>query len=167
MASYYNRKAAVAYANKWWDSFNPEFPRFQDDCTNFISQCLYAGGAPMRGAPNRGQGWWMIGLNERWSYSWSVAHSLRWYLETSKRGLRATRVNSVEQLQLGDVIFYDFQGDGRIDHSTIVTRIEGGIPYVNAHTSNSADREYSYEDSTAYTPQMTYYFFHIEDEFTL
>lgn len=121
----------------------------------------------MRGAPNRGEGWWMIGLNERWSYSWSVAHSLRWYLETSKRGLRATRVNTVEQLQLGDVIFYDFQGDGRIDHSTIVTRIEGGIPYVNAHTSNSADREYSYEDSTAYTPQMTYYFFHIEDEFTL
>lgn len=167
MAIYYNRAAAVAYANQWWDSFNPAFPVFQDDCTNFISQCLYAGGAPMRGAPARDRGWWMTGQNERWSFSWSVAHSLRWYLETSKQGLRATRVNSADQLQLGDVIFYDFQGNGRIDHSTIVTRIEQGIPYVNAHTSNSINREYFYRDSTAYTPNMRYYFFQIADEFTV
>lgn len=119
----------------------------------------------MRGAPNRGQGWWMIGHPERWSYSWSVAHSLRWYLETSTQGLRATRVNSASELQLGDVIFYDFTGDGRIDHSTIVTRIKQGVPYVNAHTSNSSDRIYTYEDSTAYTPNMRYYYFHIADEF--
>lgn len=127
---YYNRQAAVDYANTWWDRHNPQFPAFQDDCTNFISQCLYAGGAPMRGMPNRSQGWWMVGLPERWSYSWSVAHSLRWYLETSTKGLMATRVYSISELELGDVIFYDFTGDGRIDHSTIVTRIEEGF-----HTS--------------------------------
>ena len=165
MAAVYNRAEAVAYANRWWDGYNPQFPVFQDDCTNFISQCLYAGGAPMRGMPNREQGWWMIGLNERWSYSWTVAHSLRWYLETSKYGLRATRVYSPSELQLGDVIFYDFEGNGRIDHSTIVTRIEDGIPYVNAHTMNSANRLYKYENSTAYTPQMRYYYYHIADEF--
>ncbi|WP_339197286.1 amidase domain-containing protein [Solibacillus sp. FSL R5-0449] len=163
--STYNRAAAVDYANRWWDSFNPEYPVFRDDCTNFISQCLRAGGAPMRGAPNRGQGWWMIGQPERWSYSWSVAHSLRWYLETSTQGLRATRVNSASELQLGDIIFYDFTGDGRIDHSTIVTRIKQGVPYVNAHTSNSSDRLYTYEDSTAYTPNMQYYYYHIADQF--
>lgn len=164
---YYNRQAAVDYANTWWDRHNPQFPAFQDDCTNFISQCLYAGGAPMRGMPNRSQGWWMIGLPERWSYSWSVAHSLRWYLETSTKGLMATRVNSASELELGDVIFYDFTGDGRIDHSTIVTRIEEGIPYVNAHTMNSKNRHYSYENSSAYTAQMQYYFFHIHDDFPL
>ena len=164
---YYNRQAAVDYANTWWDRHNPQFPAFQDDCTNFISQCLYAGGAPMRGMPNRSQGWWMVGLPERWSYSWSVAHSLRWYLETSTKGLMATRVSSAWELELGDVIFYDFTGDGRIDHSTIVTRIEEGIPYVNAHTMNSKDRHYAYETSSAYTEQMQYYFFHIQDEFPL
>lgn len=164
---YYNRQAAVDYANTWWDRHNPQFPAFQDDCTNFISQCLYAGGAPMRGMPNRSQGWWMIGLPERWSYSWSVAHSLRWYLETATKGLMATRVSSISELQLGDVIFYDFTGDGRIDHSTIVTRIEEGIPYVNAHTMNSKNRHYAYENSSAYTAQMQYYFFHIHDDFPL
>ncbi|MER1986403.1 MAG: amidase domain-containing protein [Solibacillus sp.] len=163
----YNRQLAVDYARKWWNSSNPRFPVFQDDCTNFISQCLYAGGAPMRGQPNRAEGWWMVGEGERWSFSWSVAHSLRWYLETSQRGLRATRVYSPSELQIGDVIFYDFTGDGRIDHSVIVTSIRAGVPYIHAHTSNSADRLYTYEDSTAYTPAMQYFFFHIADDFTL
>lgn len=167
MTNVYNRAAAVAYAYRWWDGHNPSFPVFQDDCTNFISQCLYAGGAPMRGMSNREQGWWMIGTKERWSFSWSVAHSLRWYLEGSTRGLMATRVYSPSDLQLGDVIFYDFDGNGRIDHSTLVTQIKNGMPYVAAHTTNSIDRYYSYEDSTAYTPQMRYYFYRIADVFPL
>ncbi|MEG0472418.1 MAG: amidase domain-containing protein [Solibacillus sp.] len=168
MAIYYNRLAAVAYAQRWWNDYNPQFPVFQDDCTNFISQCLFAGNAPMRGAPpNREVGWWMIGLNERWSYSWTVSHSLRWYLETSKKGLAASRTDSPFDLEIGDVIFYDFQGNGRIDHSTIVTSIVDGVPYVNAHTSNSANRLYTYETSTAYTPEMQYYYYKIHDVFTM
>ena len=52
----YNREAAVRYANTWWDSRNPAFPSFDVDCTNYISQCLLAGGAPMHGYPNRETG---------------------------------------------------------------------------------------------------------------
>lgn len=36
----YNRLEAVKYAERWWNSFNPEYRRFEDDCTNYISQCL-------------------------------------------------------------------------------------------------------------------------------
>ena len=157
----YNREAAVAYARKWWNRANPAYPYFQVDCTNFISQCLRAGGAPMYGHPNRSSGWWMQGGT--WSYSWSVAHSLRWFMESSKKGLRARRVMDPSQLEIGDVIFYDFEGDGRINHSTIVTSMRRGVPYVHAHTSNSADRPYQYEDSTAYTPNITYYFYNITE----
>lgn len=42
----YNRRAAVAYAHKWAYSRNPAFYDFSEiggDCTNFASQCLYAG----------------------------------------------------------------------------------------------------------------------------
>ncbi|MGE8037578.1 amidase domain-containing protein [Lysinibacillus sp. NPDC093692] len=163
MAKMYNRQAAVQYANLWWNRRNPAFPNFTVDCTNYISQCLLAGGAPMRGAPNRGKGWWLQHGN--WSFSWSVAHSLRWYLEGSTTGLKGRRVQSAEELELGDIIFYDFQGDGRVDHSVIVTSIQNGIPYVNAHTSDSINRSYFYEDSTAYTPSMTYYYIHIDDSF--
>ena len=60
MASY-NRQAAVDYADRWWNSANPAYPYFEVDCTNFISQCLRAGGAPMRGYPNRSNGWWLQG----------------------------------------------------------------------------------------------------------
>ncbi len=159
----YDRLKAVQYAERWWNDYNPAFRKFTDDCTNYISQCLYAGGAPMRGYPNRSQGWWYRGDN--WSYSWAVAHSLRWYLGTSKTGLRAREVADPRELQLGDVICYDFEGDGRFNHNTIVTAKDAnGMPLVNAHTSNSRMRYWSYEDSTAYTENIQYKFFTIVDD---
>jgi hypothetical protein len=159
----YNRLKAVQYAERWWNSYNPAYKKFHVDCTNFISQCLKAGGAPMRGYPNRRQGWWM--QNGSWSYSWSVANSLRLYLSQSKTGLKAIEVRNAADLQLGDVICYDFQGDGRFDHTTIVTAKDAyGMPLVNAHTSNSRMRYWSYEDSTAYTPNIKYKFFAINDQ---
>lgn len=124
----------------------------------------------MTGASNRGRGWWITdgwksGGRETWSYSWSVAHSLRWYLESAKTGLTGKRIDLPSELQPGDVIFYDFQGNGVIDHSTIVTSVIGGVPYVNAHTANSVNRHYDYSNSYAYTPNIKYYFFKIDDEF--
>lgn len=116
----------------------------------------------MTGYPNRARGWWC--QNESWSYSWAVAHSLRWYLSGSRIGLQAVEVPEPEQLMAGDVICYDFQGDGRFDHTTIVVaKDQDGMPLVNAHTTNSRMRYWSYEDSSAYTPNIRYKFFHIID----
>ena len=160
---HYDRQAAVAYAEKWWNDYNPKFKKFDVDCTNYVSQCLFAGGAPMRGYPKRTTGWWM--QNNNWSFSWTVANALTQYLSTSKSGLRAKQVSNPKELKLGDVICYDFQGDGRFDHTTIVTGHDAdGMPLVNAHTDNSRNRYWSYEDSTAYTPNMTYKFFTIVDD---
>ncbi|WP_040204330.1 amidase domain-containing protein [Neobacillus jeddahensis] len=156
----YDRLKAVQYAERWWNSYNPAYKKFEVDCTNFISQCLHTGGAPMRGYPNRGSGWWLQKNN--WSYSWAVAHSLRLYLSNSKSGLRAKELNSPEQLLLGDVICYDFEGDGRFNHNTIVTgKDANGMPLVNAHTYNSRMRYWAYEDSSAYTPRIKYKFYSI------
>lgn len=159
----YDRLAAVKYAERWWNDYNPAFKKFDVDCTNYVSQCLYAGNAPMVGYPNRSKGWWM--KNNNWSFSWTVSNALRWYLPSAKKGLRGKEVAHPQELQLGDVIFYDFQGDGRFDHSTIVTgKDREGMPLVNAHTSNSRMRYWAYEDSTAYTPNIKYKFFHIVDD---
>lgn len=158
----YNRLKAVQYAERWWNSYNPAYKKFEVDCTNFISQCLHTGGAPMRGHPNRGRGWWL--QNNIWSYSWAVANSLRLYLSNSNSGLRAREVSSADQLVLGDVICYDFEGDGRFNHNTIVTgRDANGMPLVNAHTYNSRMRYWAYEDSSAYTPNIKYKFYSIID----
>ncbi|MEH7505147.1 amidase domain-containing protein [Neobacillus drentensis] len=156
----YNRLKAVQYAERWWNSYNPAYKKFEVDCTNFISQCLHTGGAPMRGYPNRGAGWWLQTSN--WSYSWAVANSLKIYFANSKSGLSARQVSSPDQLLLGDVICYDFEGDGRFNHNTIVTgKDANGMPLVNAHTYNSRMRYWAYEDSSAYTPKIKYKFYTI------
>ncbi|MCY7962238.1 amidase domain-containing protein [Bacillus inaquosorum] len=161
----YDRLGAVQYAEKFWNKRNPAYKNFSDNCTNFISQCLHAGGAPMRGHPNRGSGWWM--KQSSWSYSWTVAHSMKMYLANSKAGLRAVRVKSSEELMPGDVICYDFEGDGRFNHTTIVVaKDKGNMPLVNAQSYDSRMRYWSYEDSTAYTPSIRYAFFHILDDTT-
>jgi len=117
----------------------------------------------MRGYPNRSNGWWMQSNN--WSYSWTVAHSMKTFLSNSRTGLRAEVVSSPEQLMPGDVICYDFQGDGRYDHTTfVVAKDEENMPLVNAQTYNSRMRYWAYEDSTAYTPNIKYAFFRILDD---
>ncbi|PFA69540.1 hypothetical protein CN378_03870 [Bacillus sp. AFS015802] len=159
----YDRLSAVQYAERWWNSYNPAYRKFENDCTNYISQCLHAGDAPMRGYPTKGKGWWM--RNQSWSYSWTVANSLRWYIPNSTIGLRGKLVDDPKELKLGDVICYDFEGDGRFDHTTIVTgKDAAGEPLVNAHTFNSRMRYWKYEDSTAYTPNIKYRFFTIVDD---
>lgn len=50
----YDRAAAVAYARKWAVGRNPKFYDFNDiggDCTNFASQCIYAGCGVMNFLP--------------------------------------------------------------------------------------------------------------------
>ncbi|KOR76979.1 amidase domain-containing protein [Paenibacillus solani] len=165
----YDREAAAAYAERWWDSGNPEFEEFEVDCTNYISQCLFAGKAPIHYTGKRESGWWYKGyINKRewWSYSWAVSNSFALYLNNSTSGLRAERVQRPEQLMLGDVIVYDWDGDGAFQHSTIVTAFDaGGMPLVNAHTVSSRRRYWDYQDSYAWNDNTEYRFYHIPDYF--
>lgn len=157
----YNRHQAVAYAHAYWNSYNPDFKKFADDCTNYISQCLFAGGLPLDVSNSRSKGWWYRGDGKRaiWSYSWAVAHSLERYLRQRKG---VTVVPRATDLRLGDVICYDWEGDGRWNHNTIVTGFdENGEPLVNAHTHNSQWRPWKYQDSPSYTAKTRYTFFRI------
>ncbi len=42
--------AAVVYANRYAENYNASYPTFDGDCTNFVSQCVYAGGEAMVGS---------------------------------------------------------------------------------------------------------------------
>lgn len=81
----YNRDAAVSYAKNWAYSYNyqyyPNLDAMGGDCTNFVSQCLYAGGMSMSDP------WYIYRKNGtyvypgNWSqltYSWSVADPSAW-----------------------------------------------------------------------------------------
>jgi hypothetical protein len=53
-ASGYNGAAAAAYADSYWQTYNPAWPSFAStggDCTNFVSQALHAGGIAMHLSP--------------------------------------------------------------------------------------------------------------------
>jgi hypothetical protein len=166
----YRREAAVAYAERWWNEPNLAYENFEVNCTNYVSQCLFAGGAPMNYTGRRDSGWWYKGYSnnqEAWSYSWAVANSLQHLLgRAGTYGLRADAVAMPESLQLGDVICYDWDGNGRIGHNTIVTAFTPeGMPLVNANTVSSRHRYWDYRDSYAWTERTRYYFYHITDEF--
>ncbi|WP_227872231.1 amidase domain-containing protein [Paenibacillus albus] len=166
----YRRDLVAAYADRWWNEPNPAYENFEVNCTNYVSQCVFAGGAPMDYTGRRDTGWWYRGYSggrENWSYSWAVANALKNYLSAShKSGLRATIVDSADQLALGDVIIYDWSGDNRYQHSTVVTAFDAaGMPLVNANTVPSRHRYWDYQDSYAWTENTKYRFFHIADEF--
>ena len=43
----YDPSAAVEYARKYWNNYNPDYHNYANDggdCANFVSQCLIAGG---------------------------------------------------------------------------------------------------------------------------
>lgn len=155
----YDRDRAVRYAEQWWSGYNPAFRSFQDDCTNFISQCLFAGGMDMEVTGGRDSGWWYLHPEEGWSFSWAVAHSLRWYLETSGR---CEPRGAARDLELGDVICYDFEGDDVFDHSAMVVGFDrAGEPLVAAHTVASWGRPWGYRESPAFTQGARYRFWHV------
>lgn len=156
----YNRAAAAQYAAIWWNSFNPEYRRMlHNDCTNFVSQALHAGGLPMARSGQRDKGWWYAHPREGWSFSWAVANSLNRYLAAGRAEVRGSAL----ELELGDLISYDWNGDGRYDHSAIITGFDGfGEPLVTAHTYPSHLRPWRYQDSPAFSDQTRYVFLHFE-----
>ena len=67
----YDRDKSVAYAKKWAYGRNPKFYAFSNlggDCTNFASQCIYAGAGVMNYTPTFG--WYYKNLNDR-TPSWT------------------------------------------------------------------------------------------------
>lgn len=66
------------------------------------------------------------------------------------------------ELELGDLISYDWNGDGVWQHVAIVVGVDReGEPLVAAHTAPAWGRPWRYTDSPAYTASTKYLFWHI------
>ncbi|MBQ7793122.1 MAG: amidase domain-containing protein [Clostridia bacterium] len=148
----YDREMAVAYARKWAYGFNPEFYNFDDiggDCTNFASQCLYAGGLEMNFMPVTG--WYYISVNNR-TPSWTGVNELyNFLINNTGVGPRATEVE-LEELEIGDLVQFDFQGDGSFDHTPVIIDMGMRTPetiLVAAHSCPALDRPLSTYDFEA------------------
>ncbi len=133
----YNRQKAVAYARRWAYGFNPLFYNFDQiggDCTNFASQCLFAGGLPMNFTPVFG--WYYLNVNNR-APAWTGVNELYDFLITNtEKGPKAVEVG-FDRIELADLIQLDFGGDGRFDHTPIIVDVGRRTPetiLVAAHS---------------------------------
>lgn len=163
----YNRKLAISYALKYALEPNKyyKFYKFDNgyggDCTNFVSQCLRAGGAPMD--YNSGRPWWYDGKGKA-SVCWAVANSLFWYLKTNQRlnrtGVKGLEVENLSETQIGDVVFYENYNNS-IFHAAIITSFveESGSrqPRISQHSLNQVNETYikSYDYKKAHFIKIT------------
>ncbi len=138
----YDRDAAVAYAAKWALSRNPAFYSFDHlggDCTNFASQCLYAGCGVMNNTPVTG--WYYHDANNR-TASWTgVEYLYRFLTKNQGVGPFGVAVTKSEVLP-GDLVQLG-GADGRFYHSPVVLSADGHEIFVAAHNLDSLWRPLS------------------------
>ena len=129
----YSATAGVEYARRYALSYNREWYFYTSggDCANFVSQSLFAGGMSMSSR------WHCYDSNSSAycmdDYTWIRAHDLMQYL-VDMGGTKIVNP-SPSQFSLGDAVFYDWDLDGGINHSAIVTAIDNGVPKVSAHST--------------------------------
>ncbi|MFJ5558385.1 amidase domain-containing protein [Streptomyces sp. NPDC093250] len=153
----YDYKAMAAYAEKYWRDYNPDYPSFDGqgaggDCTNFVSQSLKAGGwKHVPGYVYDYTRW--FGNAEIQSHSFVGVNEWSWFAQNSQR---VTSLANVYQMDVGDVLQVDFDGDGSKDHTMVVTyRSAQGVPYLTYHSTNTLRRSVS--SIIASYPNAAYY----------
>ena len=123
----------LRYAKKWWSGYNDRFHRWDNDCTNFASQCAAAGGLSyIRGFYRSRGAWWHTGSWPFYaSFTWSAAHNLYRHLWENER---AAFRKSWSQAVPGDLLFWSYRGNGKIDHVSVINAVRNGIPFYAQHT---------------------------------
>ena len=109
------------------------------NCTNFVSQAIYAGSCEMNYTPTFG--WYYISLNER-SPSWTSVEYFYNFI-TSNAGVGPFgREAGKDELEIGDVIQLGKIGEGYY-HTLLVVGFEGEDILVAAQTDDVYNRPLS------------------------
>jgi hypothetical protein len=136
-----NKQLVVNYANAYWSNYNTSYRSFTNDCTNFVSQAMRAGGwADNNGPYIDDHYWWYSALNQ--TFSWAGAEN--WYKYARVYSGRVTALTNVYSLRPGDVLQVKYSGYTVIDHSMIVTQYTGGEVYLTYHSNNKHNVSFSW-----------------------
>jgi hypothetical protein len=136
----YDRYSAIAYAKKRTSGRNPAYQAFANDCTNFMSQILRAGGMQFMREYEHGQGsWWMRNILPSghipvWGStdSWPLADVLPRHL--MEYGL----AHLVSDPRLGDLLIYNWHDGGpEYDHLNYITnKVPSGDVLIVQHSTD-------------------------------
>ncbi len=138
----YVRERAVSYAKKYAFSQNPLFSSFAGiggNCTNFVSQSIYAGSCEMNYTPTFG--WYYISLNER-SPSWTSVEYFYNFITTNDGVGPYGREAGREELEIGDVIQLGKVGEGYY-HTLLIVGFDGDDILIAAQTDDAYNRPLS------------------------
>ena len=129
----YDREAAVLYAKRWAFGRNPDYYNFDligGDCTNFASQCLFAGCGMMNFTPVTG--WFYRSADDR-TASWTgVEYLFNFLTGNNGEGPFAVRTD-LDKLQPGDIVQLATATDD-FYHSPVVVAVKGRKIFVAAHS---------------------------------
>lgn len=135
----YDRISAINYAKKYARSRNQKYYNFDKiggDCTNFVSQCIYAGARVMNYTPITG--WYYLSLNDR-TASWSGVEYLYKFLINNKGLGPFGKLTIQKNVDIGDVIELG-RASGEFYHSVIVSGIYNNNILVCSHTRDALDK---------------------------
>ncbi len=142
----YDREAAVRYAVKYANDRNSAYLRFTGlggDCTNFVSQCVYAGAGVMNYTPVFG--WYYISSGNR-APAWTGVNQFfdfitqKPYFVSKNGGIGPFgEVAEPGKLLPGDVIQLS-DAAGRFYHTLLVCSVRRGLLYMCAHDYDALNR---------------------------
>ncbi len=138
----YDREAAFAYAKKWAFGRNPafyDFSKIGGDCTNFASQCIYAGAKVMNFTPTFG--WFYESVNDR-TPSWTgVEYLYNFMVHNEGIGPFAEEVG-LDKVEIGDIVQLG-TATGDFYHSPVVVGFSRGQILVAAHSYDAFNKPLS------------------------
>ena len=142
--SKYDRKKVYEYAEKWAYLRNPQYYNYEylgGDCTNFVSQCVYAGCGEMNYDMNNG--WYYINANNK-SPSWTGVEFLYNFLVSNRSAGPKGIETTIDKLEIGDIIQLSFNGV-QFTHGLVVVQNANNEDntLIAAHTFDAFGRKVS------------------------
>ncbi len=150
----YNRFAAVQYARRWAFRRNPIYYNFDEiggDCTNYVSQAVYAGAGVMNFTPDFG--WYYISPELR-APAWTSVQYFYNFMTTNEGPGPFGYEAELSEARPGDVIQFAYNGNDFFSHTLMVVSV-GRVPMpqnilLAAHTRDVYRRRmstYSYTNA--------------------
>lgn len=158
----YTPADAAKYATQYANGKNVLYPYYSgSDCTNFVSQCLKAGGLPMVGSNSKTgiydstSKWYCIctesstinpdkGRKYAVTTSWIRVSDFNTYW-TSKAKSKTTKASAStlnSSCAVGDVVQV-LSAAGTPEHSVIISKKTNGKAYYCGHSNNASDKDVS------------------------
>lgn len=157
----YSGSQAASYAIQYASGHNSAFPHYSADCTNFVSQCLYAGGIAMDGSQSSAgtyettSDWYCIYTNSflgirkyAVTTSWMRVADFKTFMSSLVSTYTKTTLSSlVSSCAVGDIVQLADKTTGTPYHSIIISGKDQSTAYFCGHTNSRNNANvYNYLD---------------------